>query len=241
MKKLSATKINLKKIVQNLALIAISLGYGGSAVRAQDDTQRPSPVSDLQWNLLLSQAAEGFSDSIVIKNYAVGSSHLIRLDVVGELRELILDGGVVDDSDLAVIVRNCPKLEHLRLRHSPISDSGAKILAEMKKLRIVNLPQSVLTAQGLKLLKSLENLEQLRLGGPQLDDQATVVIAQFPALRSLHLIRPSLSDQALRNLAKSPRLSSLYIDGCDLSSEAWQEISLKKPGLHIHLDQKHSD
>lgn len=241
MKKTPATKTVLQNVVRISVVTAIFWGCGGGGIWAQDGSRTLSPISDRHWSLLVSHVVAGESDSIVLKEFAVRPTHLSSLRIVGELRELVLDGGVVEDTELEVIVQNCPKLEHLRLRHSPITDSGAERLAEMKQLRILNLPHSLLTAKGLKHLKLLENLQQLRLGGRQLDDHAVAVIAQFPELRSLHLIRPSLTDQALQDLAKSPKLASLYLDGCDLRPEAWQEITQKKPTLHIHLDQHHSD
>jgi hypothetical protein len=198
-------------------------------------------ISDFSWDLIISRARTGESHSVAVKGLAVSSVQLGRLSSLPDLKELVLDGGTTDESALTVIVENCPNLEHLRIRISPISDESTDQLVRLKKLAILNLPHSRFTAKGLKSLESLENLRQLRLGGKQLDDEAVDVLSQFPALRSLHLIRPNLTDQALNHLIKAPKLTSFYLDGCDLSDEAWQDLSHKMPGLHIHLNQPHLD
>lgn len=226
-------------------LFWIFTGLVAQALEDSEEARQPSrgsqPISESLWHSLISKVSEGISDSIVVQEFFVSSHQLNQLQSLCELRELVLDGGRVDDVGLQKIVHSCPRLEHLRLRYSPIGDAGAAMLAQLEDLRILNLPQCRITDKGLRQLKSLQKLEQLRLGGKQLSDPATEVIAQFPALKSLHLIRPELTDQSLRNLSKSPKLSSLYLDECDLGEEAWLELSRHKPGLHVHLNQPHSD
>lgn len=195
-----------------------------------------------QWQSQIAAARAGESDSIQVTDERIALGQLADLHQVPDVTELLLEAGAVTDRGIEFIAP-LGKLEHLRMRQSPLTDDGLAQLAagSMENLRILNLPQAVVTAAGIKHLAALPNLVQLRLGGDGLDDRAAEAIAGLPALRSLHLIGPQLTDAGLDHLAKAPRLSSLYVDDCELSDEAWERLFAAKPNLHVHIDQAHHD
>lgn len=200
-----------------------------------------APLPDEIWLEMVRSTARGLQDSLHVSGSSVSLRQIKALPFNPSLKELLLDGGVVDDNGLAAIVKACPKLEHLRLRLSPVTERGAGQLAKLTHLKILNLPQSRFSDQAIGLLEPLKSLEQLRLGSSQLTDQAIEAIVKMPNLRSLHLIGPKLTDRALMQLATAPRLSSFYLDDCPLSEEAFQQLQRSNPRLHIHLDQDHAD
>ncbi len=194
-----------------------------------------------EWLTQLQLAREGQSDRIQVDSQVITAEQLEQLEQVPNLTELLLDAGVVCDADLGHIAQ-LHKLEHLRLRDSPLTDAGAEQLADgLPKLRILNLPQAELTAAGIRHFARNSNLTQLRLGGSHIDDAALAAMAELPELRSLHLIGPKLSDAALEALAASPKLTSFYLDDCPLSDAAWERLFDAKPSLHVHIDQAHHD
>jgi hypothetical protein len=66
-------------------------------------------------------------------------------------------------------------------------------------------------------------------------------IRELPALKRLHLIDIPISDKGLAELTAIEQLESLYIDGGDFSDAALDELFRARPGLHVHLNQKHHD
>ncbi len=205
-------------------------------------TSSPAPVEP-SFDAQHAQVLRDESIAIKLTQAKITSDQLAKLPALNnKLLELQLDAGVVDDASVASLAQ-LSALEHLRLRDSPITDSGIVKLdpAKLPNLRILNLPQSRLTAAGIEHLARFPNLVQLRLSAGQLDDRAAEVLATFPALRSLHVIGPKFTDAALDQLAKAPKLSSLYIDECHLSDAAWERLFKAKPNIHVHIDQQHHD
>ena len=203
------------------------------------------PKDELPAESLAEQLAavrEGRSDEIRLEHTALGPQELESLAELASLRALVLDAGIVKDSDVKYLTA-LTGLEHLRLRDSPLSDIGIKELADgqLQSLRILNLPQARPTAIGLRELARLPKLRQLRIAGRQIDDAAIEELAKWPALSSLHLIQPGMTDRSLVTLASMQELSSLYIDECPLSDAAWSKFFASRPGLHVHIDQAHHD
>jgi len=156
------------------------------------------------------------------------------------LGELVLDEGVVGDSEIASIAR-LPELWHLRLRESPITDTGMRQLAECRTLKIVNLPQLAATSDGVAALKSLPDLSNLRLGGQGLGGEVADAISQLKTLRSVHLIGVPIDDRGLRKIASLPKLRSLYLDDSDVTEAGWDWLFAEHADLHVHINQQHLD
>lgn len=199
------------------------------------------PVAGDDWQKQLDAVRHGQSYSVQLAAPATEAflNQLPELD--GKLLELMLDGGGIDDA-LFPHLAKLKSLEHLRIRNSPITDSGIEQFAHADlQLQILNLPQARITTRGVAALAILPNLRQLRLGGSQIDDDAAEKIAGLPALQSLHLIGPTLTASGLEQLSGAKKLASLYIDDCTLPDEAWERVFQAKPNLHVHIDQHHHD
>lgn len=209
--------------------------------RSAATTSKPQPA-EVSFADQLSQVKAGLSDEIRLEHTPVGPGEVKQLDGLTSLRVLVLDAGVVRDSDVEHLV-SLTGLEHLRLRESPLSDDAFQKLGSgpLQSLLILNLPQAKPTAAGLKTLAGLPKLRQLRIGGSQIDDAAIQELSHWPALSSLHLIQPAITGASLETLSSMNELSSLYIDECPLPDEAWAKLFKARPNLHVHVDQAHHD
>jgi hypothetical protein len=219
---------------------ASSQSHGAEAIASQEVSGEPA--SEPGFAEQLAQVQQGRSQSIRLTQSAVTEQQLSSLGDAGKLLELQLDAGGVSDAAVSLL-NGLAQLEHLRLRHSPLSDEGIEKLdpGSLTKLKVLNLPQANLSSRGLRHLAKFPELVQLRLAAGSIDDDGAEVLADFPALKSLHLIGPRFTDKALESLARAPKLSSLYIDDCRLSDEAWLQLFKAKPALHVHVDQQHHD
>lgn len=222
-----------------------STATSSSPTIPQPPTEQPSAVTDdsAEFEQQLAAVLRGESVAIHVTTEPISSEQLKKLSQAGDqLRDLMLDAGTVRDEDIACF-HALSKLEHLRLRQSPITDRGAEKLSELNlpELRVLNFPQSKLTAVGIRALAKLPKLSQLRLGGKQIDDEAVDVLKGMKQLQSVHLIGPSLSDRSLITIAELPKLGSFYLDDCPLSDAAWEQLFKSRPTLHVHIDQQHPD
>lgn len=165
---------------------------------------------------------------------------LIHLEHKEEVAALLIDRATVTDAGLRALVR-CPRLEHLRIRHTPIGDKEVEILCHLRQLRMLNLPHAVFTDLGLQRLAAMPNLEMLRFGSPHVTDEGVVALAAAPRLRFLHIIDTPIGDRSIDALARCANLESLYIDGGRFDDRSVVQLLERRPGLHLHLDQQHHD
>lgn len=185
--------------------------------------------------------ARGKQDEIEIEATPISDEQLQGIAALTELRVLKLQKGVISDQALGAL-GNLSKLEQLVLRESPLTDVGAEILSGFPALRIVNLPQSHIGDEGIKSLSRIPNLELLRIGTDRdLTSEGLKHLCDAKKLRFVHLIGVELDDGALTPLSEIPSLESLYIDGSQFSDEAISALLRRRPGLHLHLDQRHHD
>ncbi len=226
--------------IRTIALSACILFAIGCGEREKGPTPNSTTVQTISFEMALADVLSGKTARLLVET-PVGSSELIQINQASNLRELLLDGGVVSDQDLIERLTSL-SLIHLRLRHSPITDLGLKHIVDTQpKLKILNLPHAKVTNKGLESLSDLSNLTHLRLGGRTIDDLAVQAISHSNSLESLHLIGPNLTDESLEFLANMKELSSLYIDDCRLSDSAWEKLFRKRPRMHVHVDQAHHD
>lgn len=201
---------------------------------AEESQKRPFAVQ-------LLDGRAGRTDRIELADSRVDSAILSALSPDDQwLQTLILDAGVVDDQGVAAIAR-LPSLMHLRLRESPLTDEGLRLLGECRSIRILNLPKCAATAEGIRALSALPKLRNLRVGGPHFGADAAEAIASLLTLRQVHLIGIPIDDAGLRQIASLPKLQSLYVDDGNVSQAGWDWLLETSPGLHIHVNQQHID
>ena len=175
-----------------------------------------------------------------ITDFPADDQMMQQLRGVEGIDTVIVDQGVITDAGVAAIA-TMPHLTHLRLRLSPITDTGLRHLADCDSLWYLNLPHARCTAEGLESLSVLPALRQLRIGSPQLGDGTGGAIASITSLRGVHLIGVPLSDEGLKRMAELPNLESLYLDGSAVTNAGWQWLFRFHPQLHVHVDQHHHD
>ncbi len=240
--KRNALGLDVSQWARGASLAILAVGWVACLGCRESKQAQPAPVPEVAFADQLARLKAGTSDEIRFERSAVGSTELQQLDGLANLRALVLDAGVVADSDVRYLTK-LTGLEHLRLRESPLGDAALVELAQgqLNSLLILNLPQARPTAVGLKALAALPKLRQLRIAGRQIDDAAIEELTQWPALSSLHLIQPGITARSLETLAGMARLSSLYVDECPLPDEAWLKLFAARPDLHVHIDQSHHD
>lgn len=221
--------------------LAISFWRTGMLVLGSPRKERPSTSApEATWDEQIAAVQRGESDRIEITQTLIGDEHLLQLNGLTALRELIVDKSDVTDAGLAPL-KNLPNLDHLRLRGARITDQGFHDICQFTSLKRLNLPQADLTDAGLAELPALDKLELLRLGSPRVTNSGMEKVAAVKSLRWLHLIDIPLTDPALKSIGELPNLESLYLDGARISDDAYEQFFRIHPGLHLHIDQKHHD
>ncbi len=204
-------------------------------------TSSTSQFDEKDFGDQIRKVREGASDSIRT-TYPITSQILFdELKSLPNLRELVLDGGIVRDEDLFRFIDQVD-LTHLRLRASPLTDNAAKRIATTQKnLKIMNVPQCEFGIAGTSAISGLTSLTHLRLGGSRFDDSCVAEISKLESLQSLHLIGPKLTGQSLRDISRMKNLQSFYLDDCRIPDEDWGEFFQTRKDIHVHLDQTHHD
>lgn len=175
-----------------------------------------------------------------VTEFAVDDAMIANIGELETLETLILDKGVVTDASMATIA-SLAKLQHLRMRLSPISDEGLRQLSKCESLWYVNLPHAVCSAKGVAELRAIPKLRQLRLGSSGLGNEVTREIASIESLRGVHLIGIAVTDEGLKTLAAMPHLESLYLDDSAVTEAGWEWLFREHPYLHVHINQNHHD
>lgn len=224
-----------------LTVFVTTLGLLSVGCQTKGPEQKSAPSSEVSLQEQIEAVASGKQDSIEIEATAIRDEQLNPISSLTTLRVLKLQRGAVSDAGLRSI-GSLPKLEQIVLRDSPVTDEGAEILSGFAALRIVNLPQSHIGDEGIKKLSRIPNLELLRIGTDRaISADGLKSLCDAKNLRFVHLIGVALEDGALTPLGEIPALESLYIDGSQFSDEAISALLRRRPGLHLHLDQRHHD
>ena len=179
-------------------------------------------------------------DKLHVTKIEVSDAMMSRVKHLDSVETLIIDKGVLSDRSIHPISA-MPRLRHLRLRLSPITDEGLKTLAQCESLWYLNLPHADCTAEGVAALSQIPRLRQLRLGSPGLGNEVTGAIASIESLRGIHLIGVAVTDEGLKKLAAMPHLESLYMDDAKVTEAGWEWLFKNYPQIHVHVNQEHHD
>jgi hypothetical protein len=223
-----------------LSVMLVLLVVAGCGRQPQSDTPVRAAAGPT-FSDQVEAVRQGTSDSIMVADRPLAAREWDRLRGLTGLRELILQGGVADDS-VADVLGSLTGLERLVLRKSPLGDAGFRGLTGCRSLRDLNVPTAACTVAGVRAMSALPGLRSLRLGGPGLrGPEVAKALATFPALRSLHLIDVPIGDDGLAALAGLAGLRNLYLDGAGVSDRAWEAYFDTRPDVHVHVDQFHHD
>lgn len=144
-------------------------------------------------------------------------AHLLGIDMVANVSGVMVLGwqdrsGVpFDDVDVAQI-RAFPKLKHLRLDRTSVTDRGLVSLVGLRQLNSLYVRGSPLTENGISTISQLPRLNALILDLPSpIHEAAFAMLAQAPALEFLDLRETPITDSDLRQLARSASLKELHV------------------------------
>ena len=210
----------------------------GSTTKPVPKAEESPGVDDFATQVALIR--QGETDAIFVETESVSDGDLSSLEGLGGLRTLILDGGRISDEGAKHLSR-LTRIQHLRLRLSPVSDIGLAHIAKMIDLRILNLPHGEFTNHGIRELVRLTELHQLRLGSDKAGANVCDALSEIPSLRALHLIGIPIDDAGLLKLGSIAKLESLYIDDSKVTDSGAEALFEIRPDLHVHFNQKHHD
>lgn len=181
----------------------------------------------------------------------------------GTTNEIIVVAEVVEDDELALLsgLTSLEKLEvhklqatavglehlstiglqHVVLRGEGLDDDGMEALSRCPNLRVINLPTGTFSDKGLARLKGLKNLELLRFSSSNVTDEGMKHIAEIDSIRFLHFVAVPITDAGAQHLESMKQLESFYIDDSQVTDTAIERLWKAIPGLHIHINQRHSD
>lgn len=224
-------------VVLGVASAALS-GCGDAPQTATTVAEPSAHAAGSSWQTQIAAVRDGQSDAIRVTEEEVSGSQLQQLNSGCEhLTTLIIEAGSAGVGDVAVIAH----LAHLRQLRLPgqVNDTGIEAITACRELELLNLPRSVITDHACKQIARLDQLMLLRFGSPHVTDEGIRAIAKLPRLRFLHLLDVPISDAALDDVASMTTLESFYLDGGRVSDEGLRRLIMKRPDLHVHLDQTH--
>ena len=170
------------------------------------------------------------------------------------LEDIDLRGAKLTKEDLE-LVTTLPRLRHLGLRSTNITDDGLAVLAEIPLVHL-DLRGTKITGAGLvHLSRDLESLhltntrvdprdfdrlphmarlKTLKLNGINLGDAAIERIGQLANLEHLEIDRTAITHEGLARLLElNPRIRRIEARGAPVSASAARELSASHPGLEI--------
>lgn len=173
------------------AWLAFVVGCAPTEHRHRESTEKTSaqveesatkPTPEPTWTEAAEAVRRGESIEIRLKA-AIEDAQLAELKGLTDLRRINLPESQISDAGLAVIAKEVPQLELLRIGSPKITDAGLTTVAQMKKLRFLHLIEVPITDAGLKHLEPMTWLESFYLdGGKATDEGLSALITALPEL-----------------------------------------------------------
>jgi len=179
-------------------------------------------------------------DTIRLDNFFATDEHIAVLASVERLRVVRIDGGKLT-ATAGERFAAMPHLEQLHLRNVELDDAVVETIAASRSLWLLNIAAAEISPAAVEQLAPMPQLRQLRLAVPGGDNRFAAAVATIGSLRSVHLIGIAVTDEGLKDLAALPQLQSLYLDDTEITDQGWVWLFENRPGLHVHIDQKHHD
>jgi hypothetical protein len=230
-------RIILLAILGIVAIAALIIQSG--SIDAEPESQL-AILTSVQFGQMVITTKHENQPLLQVTEFAVSDEMMHYLNGQDHLETVIFDQGAVTDAAIPTLAA-LPKLQHLRLRESPITDEGMRQLVQCKTLLQLNLPHANCTVAGVEALEALPKLRMLRIGSPELGNEVTRAIANIQSLRAIHLIGIPVTNDGLRALASLPQLESLYLDDSAVTVAGWEWLFKTHPEIHVHVDQEHHD
>jgi hypothetical protein len=123
--------------------------------------------------------------------------NLVGIDYLCNVTEVSLDG-LATDAHLIPIGR-LPRLEHLSITRSPITDAGLRHLQGLRELRKLYLHVTLISDRGLVHLSGMDSLQLLTLVDTKVTDEGLPMLSGLCCLQELDL-PPAVSNEAIQHL-----------------------------------------
>ena len=127
------------------------------------------------------------------------------------------------DEQLKTIITTCPKLRHLIIQNTKITNAGLAHLGELTSLKTLNLSGCYrITDAGFAHLGELTSLKELNLSWcKQITDTGLAHLKELTSLKTLNLERCyKITDAGLAHLSELTSLKTLNLSECDKITDA---------------------
>lgn len=147
-------------------------------------------------------------------------------DASGSIVSVNLRGTWVNDAELLELTR-LPKLRHLDLSHTRITDEGLLHLKPCRSIERLDLFYAEqISDQGMNAIKEWNNLKHLDVRGTRIADGTLAIVSKLTGLESLDLANTAITDNGLDHLVSLTRLKHLALGRSRLSETASSVVRL---------------
>lgn len=159
-------------------------------------------------NERLAEKAVPAERAAVLAVTAAGAN--IILNQAGSVEVVELEGCAFPDALLEVLA-DLPRLKHLKIGHTKVSDSGLRFLRPLTGLESLALIQTQVSDAGLVHLEGLRNLKSLTLHNAPVKDAGMKSLARLESLQQLDLESTQVGDAGLAELRNLKNLRRLLL------------------------------
>jgi DNA-binding beta-propeller fold protein YncE len=165
-------------------------------------------ITDAGANVIFDR--DGFVESVHLEGCVFPDSLLAHLRDLPRLKHLKIGHTKVSDSSLQYL-NGLTTLESLALIQTNVGDAGLAHLHSLSNLRSLTLHISLVTSEGLRSLAALKNLEDLDLENTEVGDAGLAHLSGLTRLKKLIVARTKVTDAGLAHLAGLTNLEELEL------------------------------
>lgn len=159
---------------------------------------------------------------------------LALLVPLSTIEKLELSTAPLTPSGLRMIAR-LRRLDTLHLDGTTVTDEGLIELVGLQGLRVLSLDDTKVTDEGLRWLARLRQLERLSLNGTRVSDAGLGHLVSLSNLKELSLVGTQITDASLVHLARLRRLELLKLHHTQVTLEGMQRLHAALPQCVIWL------
>lgn len=161
------------------------------------------------------------------------AEQLAQLNHLPRLRHLDLGATSLTDAAIEGLTE-LPALDWLSLRDNRISDQALRDFSRFPELRYLELNSTGLTDSALKHLEQHPQLGELHLSQTAVTDAGVATLAAIPKLAVLSLGSTGITDAGLTRLARIKNLSKIWLNKTDTTEAGVKRLQTALPKLTIN-------
>jgi hypothetical protein len=135
---------------------------------------------------------------------------VLGVDAISRVTKVCFEDGQ-DDYDIFQPLIRLPRIEHLNLNYTAVTDTGIANLRQLPRLKKLDLYHSKVTDAGLHHLSELRQLEELRIGEMQVTGTSFHHLRKLESLHTLTLSCSWVNNEGLKQLRHHPNLRRLHL------------------------------